>query len=101
MQRFGAACWSGDINNTFATLEAQIAVGLNIGLSGMPYWGTDIGGFYSDGPESGELYARWFQFGAFCPVFRAHGCVWRDHCPGPTARRSRRSAAATSSCATA
>jgi len=81
MQQYGAGCWSGDINNTFATLEAQIPLGLNTGMSGIPYWGTDIGGFYHPIPESGELYARWFQFGAFCPGFRAHGTVWRDHLP--------------------
>ena len=46
MQRLGAACWSGDINNDFATLEAQIPLGLNTGLSGVPYWGTDVGGFW-------------------------------------------------------
>lgn len=81
MQRHGAACWSGDINNTFTTLEAQVPLGLNTGLSGIPYWGTDIGGFYHPIPESGELYARWFQFGAFCPGFRSHGWVWREHVP--------------------
>jgi alpha-glucosidase len=81
MQRYGATCWSGDINNTFATLEAQIPLGLNTGLSGIPYWGTDIGGFFHPQPETPELYARWFQFGAFCPGFRAHGTIWREHVP--------------------
>lgn len=81
MQRFGAACWSGDINNTFTTFEAQAAIGLNMGMSGVPYWGTDIGGFWAVTPHTGELFARWFQFGAFCPVFRAHGRVWRQHLP--------------------
>jgi len=81
MQRDGAACWSGDINNTFPTLEAQVPLGLNTGLSGIPYWGTDIGGFFHPVTESGELYARWFQFGAFCPGFRSHGWVWREHTP--------------------
>ncbi|MDB5059299.1 MAG: Alpha-glucosidase [Chloroflexi bacterium] len=81
MQRYGAGCWSGDINNSFATLEAQVPLGLNTGLSGIPYWGTDIGGFFHPQPESGELYARWFQFGAFCAGFRAHGYVWREHLP--------------------
>jgi alpha-glucosidase (family GH31 glycosyl hydrolase) len=75
MQRFGATCWSGDVNNDFATLEAQIPLGLNTGLSGVPYWGTDVGGFFHPIPETGELYARWFQFGAFSPVFRSHGWV--------------------------
>ena len=81
MQRLGAATWSGDINNDFATLEAQIPLGLNTGLSGVPYWGSDVGGFFHAVPETGELYARWFQLGAFCPVFRSHGWVWREHVP--------------------
>jgi alpha-glucosidase (family GH31 glycosyl hydrolase) len=81
MQRFGAACWSGDINNTWATLEAQASLGLNTGLSGVPLWGTDIGGFYPVAPQSKELFARWFQFGAFNPVFRCHGQRWRIHVP--------------------
>ena len=81
MQRFGATCWSGDINNDFPTLEAQIPLGLNTGLSGVPYWGTDVGGFFHPIAETGELYARWFQLGAFSPIFRSHGWVWRDHVP--------------------
>ncbi len=81
MQRFGAACWSGDVNNSFAALEAQIALGLNLGLSGVPFWGTDIGGYYPSAPEDGELFARWFQFAAFTPVFRAHGRAWRERLP--------------------
>ena len=81
MQRYGGACWSGDINNTFATFEAQVPAGLSMAMSGVPYWGTDIGGFHHAVPESPELFVRWFQFGAFCPVFRAHGHVWRDHVP--------------------
>jgi alpha-glucosidase len=82
MQRFGAGVWSGDINNTWTVFEAQPALGLNIGLSGVPLWGTDIGGFYPTvTPQSGELFARWFQFGAFNPVFRSHGVVWRNHAP--------------------
>jgi alpha-glucosidase (family GH31 glycosyl hydrolase) len=81
MQRHGAACWSGDIDATFPSLEAQPAIGLNLGLSGVPYWGTDIGGFYRVAPHSDELFVRWFQFGSFCPIFRAHGRVWREHLP--------------------
>ncbi len=81
MQRFGATCWSGDVNNDFPTLEAQVPLGLNTGLSGVPYWGTDVGGFFHSVPETGELYARWFQFGAFTPIFRSHGWVWREHVP--------------------
>jgi alpha-glucosidase (family GH31 glycosyl hydrolase) len=81
MQRFGACCWSGDINNTWTTLEEQLSLGLNVALSGIPYWGTDIGGFYPVAPQTHELFVRWFQFGAFCPIFRAHGRNWRMHAP--------------------
>jgi alpha-glucosidase (family GH31 glycosyl hydrolase) len=85
MQRFGATCWSGDINNDFVTLEAQIPLGLNTGLSGVPYWGTDVAGFFHPIAESGELYARWFQLGAFTPIFRSHGTytlTWQAHTLG-------------------
>jgi alpha-glucosidase/alpha-D-xyloside xylohydrolase len=73
MQRFGGWLWSGDLNSTWETLKNQVPVGINTGLSGVPFWGTDIGGFFSTKELTGELYARWFQFGAFCPVFRSHG----------------------------
>ena len=88
MQALGAAAWSGDIDCTFATLENQVAVGLNMAMSGVPFWGTDIGGFYQVGGANAELLVRWFQFGAFCPVFRLHGHSHRDHLPwshGPAA----------------
>jgi alpha-D-xyloside xylohydrolase len=78
-QRFGAAVWTGDINSTFEVLQAQVRAGLNMGLSGIPWWTTDIGGFYGGDPESPyfrELMVRWFQFGTFCPLFRLHG--WRE-----------------------
>lgn len=81
MQRYGAANLSGDIINTFPTLANQIPVALNTGMSGVPYWGSDIGGCYQEVPATGELFARWFQFGAFCPIFRAHGWIWREHLP--------------------
>jgi alpha-glucosidase (family GH31 glycosyl hydrolase) len=81
MQRFGSSTWSGDVNNDFPTLEAQVPLGLNTGLSGVPYWGTDVGGFFHPVPETPELYARWFQMGAFSPIFRSHGWVWREHVP--------------------
>jgi alpha-D-xyloside xylohydrolase len=75
-QRYGAALWSGDIPATFASLRAQIRAGLNVAVSGIPWWTTDIGGF--EGGDAGdpvyrELVVRWFQFGAFCPLFRLHG----------------------------
>ena len=81
MQRFGAMPWSGDINTTFESLETQIRTGLNLAMSGVPHWGTDIGGFYDVAPDQGELFVRWLQFGAFCSIFRAHGHTWRRHVP--------------------
>jgi alpha-glucosidase len=72
-QRYGAALWSGDVEKTFASLRKQVAVGLNVGLAGIPLWGSDIGGFGFGGECTGELYARWFQFAAFCPLCRPHG----------------------------
>ena len=81
MARFSAIPWSGDINTTFETMETQIRIGLNLGMSGIPHWGTDTGGFYSVAPDQGELFVRWLQFSAFCTLFRAHGHVWRRHLP--------------------
>ena len=75
-QRYGAILWSGDISADFATLRRQIAAGLNTALSGIPWWNTDIGGFHGGDPASAEyreLMVRWFQFGAFSPIFRMHG----------------------------
>jgi alpha-D-xyloside xylohydrolase len=75
-QRYGAALWSGDIRSTFQSFREQIRAGLNAGLSGIGWWTTDIGGFYDgngEDPEFRELLVRWFQFGAFCPIFRLHG----------------------------
>jgi alpha-D-xyloside xylohydrolase len=76
IQRNAAAVWSGDVNPTWETFRRQIPAGLNLSVSGIPYWTTDIGGFTSanpDDPHYRELYIRWFQFGSFCPIFRAHG----------------------------
>jgi alpha-D-xyloside xylohydrolase len=70
-QRFAAGCWSGDINASQSVYAAQIPAGLSFAISGMPYWTTDIGGYF--GTPSEELFTRWFQFGAFCPTFRIHG----------------------------
>jgi alpha-D-xyloside xylohydrolase len=75
-QRNAAAVWSGDINPTWSYFKKQIPAGLNYSLSGLPYWTTDIGGFVAanpDDPAYRELYIRWFQFGTFNPILRAHG----------------------------
>jgi alpha-D-xyloside xylohydrolase len=75
-QRYGAALWSGDIGTDFATLRAQIKAGLNVMMSGIPWWTTDIGGFHGgdpDDPAYREVLVRWFQYGTFCPLFRLHG----------------------------
>jgi alpha-D-xyloside xylohydrolase len=75
-QRYGAALWSGDIAADFASLRGQLRAGLNVALSGLPWWTTDIGGFHGGDPgdpEYRELIVRWFQYGAFCPLFRLHG----------------------------
>ena len=78
-QRVGATVWSGDVYGTYWGLSHQVPAGLNFALSGYPYWTTDIGGYWpphedplSD-PAYQELYARWFEFGTFCPIFRTHG----------------------------
>lgn len=75
-QRYATAAWSGDIASSWTTFQNQLSAGLNYSLSGMPYWTTDIGGyFYTDWstPANNELMIRWFQYGAFCPIFRIHG----------------------------
>jgi alpha-glucosidase len=72
-QRYGAALWSGDVDKTFASLRKQVAVGLSVGLTGIPLWTSDIGGFGFGGKCTGELYARWFEFSTFCPLCRPHG----------------------------
>ena len=76
IQRWGWL-WSGDTSSTWKTLETQIAMGITAGLSGVPYWGTDIGGFVPTREFTAELFVRWFQFGAFCPSFRCHGRTWQ------------------------
>jgi alpha-D-xyloside xylohydrolase len=81
-QRYGAAVWSGDVESTFEALAAQVPAGVNMGISGIPWWTTDIGGFRNGDPTTEyfrELVVRWFQFSVFCPLFRLHGV--RE--PGP------------------
>jgi alpha-glucosidase/alpha-D-xyloside xylohydrolase len=81
MARYAAFLWSGDVRSTWETLRTHVAVGINAGLSGIPYWGSDIGGFVPTQEFTGELYARWFQFAAFNPLFRSHGREWRLRLP--------------------
>jgi len=78
-QRVGATVWSGDVYGTYWGLNHQVPAGLNFALSGYPYWTTDIGGYWPPhgdplaDPAFQELYARWFEYGTFCPIFRTHG----------------------------
>lgn len=85
LQRYSTATWSGDIGTRWEDMKAQISAGLNFSISGVPYWTMDIGGFcvekrYEQAKEGSadldewrELNSRWYQFGAFCPLFRSHG----------------------------
>lgn len=75
-QKYGALVWSGDIASSFESMRNQLAAGLNMGLAGIVWWTTDIGGFHGgnpDDPKFRELFARWFAWGTFCPVMRLHG----------------------------
>ncbi len=79
-QRYGANTWSGDVVASWDALRNQISAGLNFSLCGIPYWNSDIGGFFLwdfkntlNDPDYRELYARWVQFGAFSPMMRSHG----------------------------
>ena len=79
-QRYGANTWSGDVVASWDALRNQISAGLNFSLSDIPYWNSDIGGFFLwnfpqklEDANYRELYARWIQFGAFCPMMRSHG----------------------------
>lgn len=78
-QRYGTINWSGDVNGTWDGFARQIVAGLNFSITGMPYWTTDIGGFFRPGDTQytdekfNELLMRWYQFGVFNPIFRIHG----------------------------
>lgn len=75
-QKYGTLVWSGDIESSFSSMKNQLAAGLNMGIAGIPWWTTDIGGFYGGNPQDPkfkELFVRWFQWGTFCPVMRLHG----------------------------
>ncbi|MDM7925847.1 MAG: glycoside hydrolase family 31 protein [bacterium] len=112
-QKYAAITWSGDITADWDVFRNQIPAGLNFCMSGIPYWTTDIGAFFIQSSGVGglgrggwfrngrfdggiadegykELYVRWFQYGAFCPIFRAHGTdfpreIWRFGEPGTRA----------------
>jgi len=76
IQRYGALLWSGDVYSNFRSFREQIAAGLCMAMSGVPWWTSDIGGFIGgvpSDPDFQELMIRWFQFGCFSPVFRLHG----------------------------
>ena len=81
MQRFASFLWSGDVQCTWETLKTHVPVAVNTGLSGIPFWGTDIAGFIPTKDLTAEFYVRWFQFSAFCPLFRAHGRTWKLRLP--------------------
>lgn len=97
-QRYATAVWSGDVSASWENMNKQLVAGLNLSMSGIPYWTSDTGGFFVterggdfpeglDSHEYKELYSRWFQFGAFTPIFRAHGTnvpreVWQFGKPG-------------------
>jgi alpha-glucosidase/alpha-D-xyloside xylohydrolase len=81
MQRYGAFLWSGDVYSTWETLRTHVPIAVNTGLTGIPYWGADTGGFVPTKELTGELYIRWFQFSAFCPLFRSHGRTWKLRLP--------------------
>jgi alpha-D-xyloside xylohydrolase len=75
-QKYATLLWSGDVHSTFESFRMQFAAGLNAGISGIPWWTTDIGGFTGgngEDPQFRELLVRWFQYGVFCPVTRLHG----------------------------
>ncbi|UAY57034.1 glycoside hydrolase family 31 protein [Arachidicoccus terrestris] len=81
-QRYGANTWSGDVSSNWETFTRQVPAGINFSLTGLPYWNTDIGGFFAGKFEKGggaknpafqELYTRWLQFGTFMPMMRSHG----------------------------
>ena len=75
-QKYGNVLWSGDVPSTFESLRDQLAAGLNIGLAGIPWWNTDIGGFMEGNvfdPSFKQLLARWYEWAVFTPIMRLHG----------------------------
>ena len=83
-QRYGALTWSGDVSSTWQAFREQLQAGLSMGMAGIPWWTSDIGGFLGGmpgDPDFRELLVRWFEWACFCPVFRMHGerQPWYDH----------------------
>lgn len=75
-QKYGALLWSGDVNSTFASLRDQISIGINMGIAGIPWWNSDVGGFMTkdvNDPTFHELLIRWFEYAVYTPVLRLHG----------------------------
>jgi alpha-D-xyloside xylohydrolase len=96
-QKYGALVWSGDIHSSFESMRNQFAAGLNMGIAGIPWWTTDIGGFHGGDPTDPafrEVFVRWFEYGAFCPVMRLHGCREPQAAPISTVRGGRCSSGA-------
>ncbi len=75
-QKYRTLVWTGDVQSNFIAFKDQVVAGQNMGLAGIPWWTTDIGGFMTENvndPEFVELLIRWYQYGVFCPIFRMHG----------------------------
>ena len=75
-QKYGNVVWSGDVPSTFDALRDQLQAGLNMGLAGIPWWTTDVGGFMTDDvndPDFRQLLIRWYQFAVYSAVLRMHG----------------------------
>ena len=75
-QKYANVLWSGDVPSTFEAFRDQLYAGLNIGLAGIPWWTTDIGGFMTDDvndPDFRQLLIRWYEFAVFSPILRMHG----------------------------
>lgn len=75
-QKYGNVVWSGDVPSTFEAFEDQLQCGLNMGLAGIPWWTTDVGGFMTDDvndPDFRQLLIRWYQFAVYSAVLRMHG----------------------------
>jgi alpha-glucosidase/alpha-D-xyloside xylohydrolase len=79
--KWGGILWSGDVMSTWDSLKTQVSIGINVGMSLTPYWGSDTGGFFCSKEFSGELYLRWFEYNTFTPFLRSHGRMSFLHTP--------------------